>query len=76
MYLYNYNYTRSDIFRPLSTQCPISQERIYVEHLIRIVKIFRVAAERFRLHYRTYKQVMLVICGLARFRIGAFKFSF
>ncbi len=28
----------------------ISQERIYVEHLIRIVKIFRVAAERFRLH--------------------------
>ncbi len=54
----------------------ISQERIYVEHLIRLVKIFRVAAERFRLHHRTYKQVMLVICGLARFRIGAFKFSF
>ena len=54
----------------------ISQERIYVEHLIRIIKIFRVASERFRLHSRTYKQVILVICGLVRFRIGAFKFSF
>ena len=54
----------------------ISQERIYVEHLIRIIKIFRVASERFRLHSQTYKQVILVICGLVRFRIGAFKFSF
>ena len=54
----------------------VSQERIYVEHLIRIVKIFRVAAERFRLHSRTYKQVILVICGLVRLRIGAFQFSF
>ena len=26
----------------------ISKERIYVEHLIRIIKIFRVASERFR----------------------------
>ncbi len=54
----------------------ISQSRIYVEHLIRIIKIFRVASLRFRLHSRTYKQVILVICGLVRFRIGAFKFSF
>ena len=54
----------------------ISQSRIYVEHLIRIIKIFRVASERFRLHSGTYKQVILVICGLVRFRIGAFKFSF
>ncbi len=54
----------------------ISKERIYVEHLIRLVKIFRVASERFRLHSRTYKQVMLVICGLVRLRIGAFQFSF
>ncbi len=54
----------------------ISQERIYVEHLIRIIKIFRVASERFRLDSGTYKQVILVICGLVRFRIGAFKFSF
>ncbi len=54
----------------------ISKERIYVEHLIRIVKVFRVASERFRLHSRSYKQVMLVICGLVRLRIRAFKFSF
>ena len=54
----------------------ISKDRIYVEHLIRILKIFRVASERFRLHSGTYKQIILVICGLVRFRIGAFKFSF
>ena len=54
----------------------ISQSRIYIEHLIRLVKIFRVSAERFRLNSRTYQQVMLVICGLVRLRIGAFQFSF
>ena len=54
----------------------ISQSRIYIEHLIRLVKIFRVAGERFRLNSRTYQQVMLVICGLVRLRIGAFQFSF
>lgn len=53
-----------------------SSERIYVEHLIRVVKIFRIAAERFRLNSSTYQQVMLVICGLVRLRIGAFRFSF
>ncbi len=53
-----------------------SSERIYVEHLIRILKIFRIAAERFRLKSSTYQGVMLVICGLVRFRIGAFRFSF
>ena len=54
----------------------LSQSRIYVEHLIRIVKIFRIASERFRLHSSTYQQVMLVICGLVRLRIGACRFSF
>ena len=54
----------------------ISQSRIYIEHLIRLVKIFRVAGERFRLNSRSYKQVMLVICGLVRLRIGACQFSF
>jgi hypothetical protein len=54
----------------------LAKERIYVEHLIRIVKIFRLASERFRLHSSTYQQVMLVICGLVRLRIGAFQFSF
>jgi len=53
----------------------IAKERIYIEHLIRIIKIFRIASERFRLKSNRYKQVILVICGLVRLRIGAFKFS-
>ncbi len=31
-----------------------SSHRIFVEHLIRLVKIFRIATERFRLHPDTY----------------------
>ncbi len=49
----------------------LSSERIFVEHLIRLVKIFRVAQERFRLRTRKYEQVILTICGLVRLRIGA-----
>lgn len=49
----------------------LSAERIFVEHVIRIVKIFRVAQERFRLNQAKYEQVILMICGLVRFRIGA-----
>jgi hypothetical protein len=54
----------------------IAKERIYIEHLIRIIKIFRIASERFRLKSSRYQQVILVICGLVRLRIGAFQFSF
>lgn len=49
----------------------ISLNRIVVEHLIRIVKIFRVARERFRLNPQKYEQIILTICGLVRLRIGA-----
>ena len=52
-----------------------SQERIYIEHLIRIIKIFRVASERFRLRPNSYQQVIRVILGLVRLRIGGFEFS-
>ncbi len=48
-----------------------SQERIFVEHLIRVLKIFRVASERFRLNSKNYSQVILTVCGLVRLRIGA-----
>lgn len=48
-----------------------SASRIFVEHVIRIVKIFRVAQERFRLNRGTYEQVILAVCGLVRLRIGA-----
>ena len=48
-----------------------SAKRIFVEHCIRSVKIFRVVQERFRLNPQKYEQVVLTICGLVRFRIGA-----
>lgn len=48
-----------------------SAKRIFVEHRIRSVKIFRVVQERFRLNPQKYDQVILTICGLVRFRIGA-----
>lgn len=49
----------------------ISKPRIYVEHLIRLLKIFKVAGERFRLDCKNYDSVILAICGLVRLRINA-----
>ncbi|MGJ5673006.1 MAG: transposase [Nostochopsis sp.] len=48
-----------------------SSKRVFVEHRIRSVKIFRVVQERFRLNPKKYAEVILTICGLVRFRIGA-----
>jgi hypothetical protein len=48
-----------------------SSERIFVEHIIRKIKIFKIARERFRLRRDIYEQVILAICGLVRLRIGA-----
>ena len=53
-----------------------SQQRIYIEHLIRIIKIWRVARERCRLHPNSYQKVIRVIYGLVRLRIGGFEFYF
>ena len=39
--------------------------------MIRLVKIFRVAGERFRLKPDKYNSVISTICGLVRLRIGA-----
>ena len=50
----------------------LASERIFVEHLIRLVKIFRVAQERFRLNSSKYEQIIMTICGLVRLRIGTF----
>lgn len=47
-----------------------STRRIFVEHVIRLLRIFRVAKERFRLHPGTYEQVILTVCGLVRLRLG------
>ncbi len=48
-----------------------SSTRILVEHTIRLVQLFRVAHERFRLNRETYKQVIFTVCGLVRLRVGA-----
>lgn len=49
----------------------LSGERIEVEHLIRLVKIFRVIQERFRLQRKRYKSVLSTVCGLVRLRLGS-----
>ena len=48
-----------------------SSKRIFVEHVIRLVKIFQIARQRFPLNSRTYDEVIFTICGLVRLRIGA-----
>ncbi|MDF5731207.1 MAG: transposase family protein [Rhizonema sp. PD38] len=53
-----------------------SSKRIFVEHVIRLVKIFQIARQRFPLNSRTYEQIVLTICGLVRLRIGALVFPF
>jgi hypothetical protein len=49
----------------------MASDRIFVEHLIWLLKIFRVASERFRLNPTKYEKIIMTICGLVRFRIGA-----
>ena len=51
-----------------------SFKRVFVEHRIRSVKIFRVVQDRFRLKPKKYEQVILTICGKLRLRIGALIF--
>ena len=48
----------------------LSSERIFVEHLIRVVKLFKVAQERFRLRKERYASIISTICGLVRLRKG------
>jgi hypothetical protein len=38
--------------------------------MIRLLRIFRIAKERFRLHSDTYEQVIMTICDLVRLRLG------
>jgi hypothetical protein len=48
----------------------LSSQRIFVEHLIRIIKIFQIASQRFRLNCDVYNEIILTVCGLVRLRIG------
>jgi hypothetical protein len=47
----------------------VSQKRVFVEHMIRTVKIFRVAKELFRMRSGMYEQVIGCVCGLVRLRV-------
>lgn len=47
----------------------LSQKRVFVEHVIRVIKIFRVAKEEFRMRSRMYEVVISCVCGLVRLRV-------
>ena len=48
----------------------ISSQRIFVEHMVRLVKVFQVGRDRFRLRVARYKSIILTLCGLVRLRLG------
>ena len=48
----------------------LSSRRIGVEHLICLVKIFRVASDKFRLARHRYSLIIMAVCGLVRFRLN------
>jgi hypothetical protein len=47
----------------------ISQQRVYVEHVIRVIKIFRIAKEVFRMRSERYEMAIGCVCGLVRLRV-------
>ena len=47
----------------------LSQQRVAVEHVIRVIKIFRVAKEEFRMRSHLYELVIGCVCGLVRLRV-------
>jgi hypothetical protein len=53
-----------------------SRQRIFVEHLIGKLKVFRVLQERFRLRPQKYRLIFLTICGLVRFKLGRIELGF
>ena len=44
----------------------LSSQRIFVEHMIRLVKVFQVGRDRFRLRVARYQSIILTLCGLVR----------
>ena len=47
-----------------------ARKRIFVEHIIRLIKIFGIPRERFRLKDNNSRKVILKIYGLLRLIIG------
>jgi hypothetical protein len=46
----------------------INQQRVFVEHVIRIIKVFRIAKEVFRMRSERYETAIGCVCGLVRLR--------
>ena len=42
-----------------------SSVRVFVEHVIRTMKIFRAAGDKFRLNINKYESVISLVCGLS-----------
>jgi hypothetical protein len=53
----------------------ISGKRIFIEHLMCRLKVFRILSHQFRLNSRRYRMVMLAICGLLRLKLGRIDFT-
>jgi len=49
----------------------LSSRRVVVEHMIRLLKVFKVMQEKFRLRKGRYKSLISTVCGLVRLRINA-----
>jgi hypothetical protein len=47
----------------------VIQKRVYVEHMIRAIKIFRIAKEEFRMRARMYEIAIGCVCELVRLRV-------
>ena len=52
-----------------------AKKRIFVEHIIRLIKVFGIGREKFRLNEKNYEKVILTICGLVRLRIGSLRWN-
>jgi hypothetical protein len=47
----------------------LNQHRVYVEHVIRVIKVFRIAKETFRVREQMYERAIRCVCGLVRLRV-------
>ena len=53
----------------------LSGKRIFIEHLMCRLNVFRILSYQFRLNSRRYRTVMLAICGLFRLKLGRIDFT-
>lgn len=53
----------------------LSSQRIFIEHLIRRIRIFAISRVRFPLRNRYYRETILTVCGLVRLRLGTLEYT-